>query len=186
VEKDAPGLEELSARLGSVEQRLAELESRDRRADSESAAPGPAAPAPAAPGYDPETFWALTGLKARAGGHSMVLFTGSVTLPGSETFDWQQGADVDSLIEAEWDTAADPLTALGHPVRLNILRAVLAGQHVTAEIASTGGLGTTGQLYHHLRQLQAAGWLRPAGRGRYEIPPARIIPLLAIVTAARP
>ena len=167
MEKGAPGLEELSARLASVEQRLAELESRDRRADSESAAPGPAAPAPAAPGCDPETFWALTGLKARAGGHSMVLFTGSVTLPG-------------------WDTAADPLTALGHPVRLNILRAVLAGQHVTAEIASTGGLGTTGQLYHHLRQLQAAGWLRPAGRGRYEIPPARIIPLLAIVTAARP
>ena len=35
------------------------------------------------------------------------------------------------------------------------------------------GLGTTGQAYHHLRQLAAVGWLHSTGRGRYEVPPHR-------------
>jgi len=67
-----------------------------------------------------------------------------------------------------------------------VLRGVLTGLHTTAELAALDGLGTTGQLYHHLRQLQAAGWLRSTGRGRYDVPPTRVIPLLVILTAAQP
>jgi hypothetical protein len=44
---------------------------------------------------------------------------------------------------------------------------------------------TTGQLYHHLRQLVAAGWLRTSLRGRYAVPADRIVPLLALLAAAR-
>lgn len=121
---------------------------------------------------------------SRVGGASAVLFTGSVTLPTTATYVWQQGADAGALVEQEWDFAADPLSALGHPVRLTVLRAVLRGQQTTAEISADGGHGTTGQLYHHLRSLLAAGWLRSAGRGRYEVPAARVVPLLAILAAA--
>lgn len=44
---------------------------------------------------------------------------------------------------------------------------------------------TSGQLYHHLRQLVSAGWLRATSRGSYAVPPDRVIPLLTILTAAR-
>ncbi|PWS46926.1 ArsR family transcriptional regulator, partial [Streptomyces sp. ZEA17I] len=30
------------------------------------------------------------------------------------------------------------------------------------------------------------GWLRPAGRGRYEVPATRVVPLLVVLTAAAP
>ncbi|MCX4508639.1 hypothetical protein OG402_17600 [Streptomyces anulatus] len=55
-----------------------------------------------------------------------------------------------------------------------------------AELAALDEAGTTGQIYHHLRQLTGAGWLHAAGRGRYEIPPVRVVPLLVVLTAARP
>ncbi len=43
---------------------------------------------------------------------------------------------------------------------------------------------TTGQIYHHLRLLTAAGWLHTTGRGRYEVPGTRVVPLLVVLTAA--
>jgi Helix-turn-helix domain len=174
-------LEELAARVADLEKRLAVVESPDGL-DRASAA----SRAGQGDGTDPETFWALAGLKARIGDRSAVLFTGSVTLPNAPAYVWQQGVDIESLLETDWDLAADPLGALGHPVRLTVLREVLRGQHTTAEIGSVDGLGTTGQLYHHLRQLLAAGWLRSSGRGRYEVPAARVIPLLVIMAAAGP
>jgi hypothetical protein len=71
-------------------------------------------------------------------------------------------------------------------VRLRLLRRVLGGARSTAELADDKELGTTGQLYHHLRQLAATGWLRSTGRGRYAVPGERVVPLLVILTAAQP
>ena len=51
--------------------------------------------------------------------------------------------------------------------------------------AATEGLGTTGQLHHHLRQLKAAGWLHQTGRGTYEVPARRVVPLLTMIQGAR-
>ncbi len=172
--------DELIARVTAVERRLDAIESGD---------PSPTAPPPrgtTTKEADPEQLWLLEGLRSRVGEHSAVLFGGAVTLPDHRPYRWQQGADTDALLDTDWDTAAEPLTALGHPVRLAVLRAVLRGLHTTAELGELDGLGTTGQLYHHLRQLQAAGWLRSTGRGRYDVPATRVIPLLVILTAAQP
>lgn len=136
-------------------------------------------------GRDDDRFWALSELKARAGGRSTVLFTGHVALEGAPVYDWQQGAAVDGLLEIGPDGPAGALAALGHPVRLRLLQAVLRGQRGASELGGVEGLGTSGQLYHHLRELQAAGWLRSAGRGHYEVPPARVVPLLTILAAAQ-
>lgn len=133
---------------------------------------------------DPEEFWALAGLSSQVGPRSAVVFAGAVTLPGNLAYRWQQTVDAGEMLDAHWNAAAEPLAAIGHPIRLAILRQVLAGRHTTAEIGSLDELGTSGQLYHHLRQLLTAGWLRSAGRGRYEVPPARVIPLMVIVAAA--
>ena len=47
-----------------------------------------------------------------------MLFTGSVTLNDVPTYEWQQYADVEALLAGDWGASADPLAALGHPVRL--------------------------------------------------------------------
>jgi predicted transcriptional regulator len=70
-------------------------------------------------------------------------------------------------------------------VRLELLRHIVSGVRATAELAEIASLGTTGQLHHHLRQLVAAGWVRQSGRGAYEVPASRIVPLLACVTGAQ-
>ena len=170
---------DLADRVAELERRVAALEADDQPRSAASAPQGAGVGAP-----DQERFWALTGLQERIGPGSAVLFTGSVSLPGDKSYVWQQGVDAKQLLGADWDRAADALAALGHPIRLKLIQEVLKGAATTAEIGATEGLGTTGQLYHHLRHLLAAGWLSSAGRGRYEVPAARVIPLLVTIAAA--
>lgn len=134
---------------------------------------------------NPERFWALEGLRSRTSDGSAVLFTGSVTLAPDAKYVWQQQFRVDALMDADWSLASDVLAALGHPVRLVILREILGGIDTVADLGTVEGFGTAGQLYHHLRQLVAAGWLHTAGRGRYEVPAARVVALLVVLAAAQ-
>ncbi|WP_433473920.1 ArsR/SmtB family transcription factor [Spirillospora sp. CA-142024] len=164
------GLWAMAGRVARLEERVAALE---------GTAPGAERPAPN------DTFWALNALKDRVGDPGAVLFTGSVTLPGGEHYEWQQGHTVDDLLQDDWSRAAETLSALAHPVRLLLLREILHGARTTAELAAHERLGTTGQLYHHLRQLVAAGWLRTTGRGRYSVPGERVVPILTVLAAAR-
>lgn len=53
------------------------------------------------------------------------------------------------------------------------------------ELAATSGLGTTGQVYHHLKQLVSAGWLRGGARGTHHIPPERLVTLLVVLGATQ-
>ncbi|MFI9018272.1 ArsR/SmtB family transcription factor [Streptomyces griseus] len=167
---------ELEQRVAELERRLTALERRD--SDS--------------PGLGDGDFWALDGLKQQlaevgeAAADGGVLYTGSVRLPTGESYEWQYGALTEALFDGEWEDAADAFAALGHPVRLRLLREILGGLRTTAELAALDELGTTGQIYHHLRQLTGAGWLNAVGRGRYEVPPVRVVPLLVVLTAARP
>ncbi|XVQ13995.1 ArsR/SmtB family transcription factor [Spirillospora sp. CA-255316] len=169
--------EALAERLARLEERVARLEEGSR-----PAAPGRGDEA-ARPAPDTETFWALNGLKERM--DDAVLFTGSVTLPAGEHYEWQQGHRTADLLADDWSQAADALSALAHPVRLLLLREIMCGARTTAELAAHERLGTTGQLYHHLRQLVAAGWLRTTARGQYAVPGERVVPILTMLAAAR-
>ncbi len=115
-----------------------------------------------------------------------MLFTGAVRLPTGERYDWQHGALTSDLLAYEWPDAAESFAALGHPVRLRLLREITGGRRTAAELAELDDIGTTGQIYHHLRQLTAAGWLHNTGRGRHEVPAGRVVPLLVALAAARP
>lgn len=55
------------------------------------------------------------------------------------------------------------------------------GTHKTADLAVLDILGTTGQYIITYRQLVDAGWLQAVTRGYYEIPAARVIPLMACI-----
>ncbi|MDD7970860.1 ArsR/SmtB family transcription factor [Roseinatronobacter alkalisoli] len=120
--------------------------------------------------------------EAPAGGS--VQFGGTVDMPGPSRVDWQMGHPAHGLLHCDWTEIAHVLSALGHPIRLSLLQTVLNGTSETASLAETLCEGTTGQLHHHLRELTATGWLRNERRGRYSIPPDRVVPLLVIVAAA--
>lgn len=136
-----------------------------------------------------DVFWALNELRSRLDDHpstadGAVMLVGAVTLPTGSPVEWQEAAGTEALFEMDWSDYATSFAALGHPVRVELLRHVLSGTNATADLAAIGSLGTTGQLHHHLRQLRAAGWLKQSGRGVYEVPPTRIVPLLAALVAA--
>jgi hypothetical protein len=157
-----------------------ELRAEVERLVAASSSPHPPTPA------DPDAFWALEGLRARVtDATGAVLFTGSVELEPGVPHVWQQGATADSLLDGDWADLVPALDALAHPVRLQLLRLVATGTRTTAGLGDAEGLGTSGQLHHHLRQLVAAGWLRSAGRGSYELPATRVVPLLTILAAAQ-
>jgi hypothetical protein len=167
-----PGMsKDFARRLDDLEHRLAALEQR-RVAD------GPVAPEP------DEQFWALKALKQQVDPPGAVLFTGTVTLTDGEQYEWQEGRLVEQVLEQEWSDLAQSLNALAHPVRLALIQEVVRGHRTTSELAEEERFGTTGQLYHHLRQLVSAGWLKQLGRGRYGVPVERMVPLLAIVAGA--
>jgi DNA-binding transcriptional ArsR family regulator len=61
---------------------------------------------------------------------------------------------------------AQVLSVLGSEVRLSILRALLESPRTAAELVAELRLGTTGQAYHHLRELERAGYVEQRG-GHY-------------------
>lgn len=157
-------------RLAEIERRLAALEER-----------ASVAPPPDDPG---DQFWALHGLEERTpGAEGAVVFSGYVGADPAERLRWQYGRALPDVTEVSWADLAPAFAALGNPVRLTLLQRIFAGTHDVGELAEIEGIGTTGQLYHHLRALTAAGWLRSARRGTYEIVPQRVVPLLVCLVA---
>ncbi len=191
---DQPEGQRLADRVARLEDRMDRLDRLDRLEAGrlqQDEPPGVAEPAeiatggPGRPAAPANPFWALNGLKERAGDPGAVLFTGTVTLPGGEHYEWQEGHLLQRLLAENWAESAAALAALAHPVRLLLLHEVLTGARTAAELGRHEQLGTSGQLYHHLRQLVSAGWLRTSLRGQYAVPAERVVPLLALLAAAR-
>ncbi|MFD3920070.1 ArsR/SmtB family transcription factor [Streptomyces sp. NPDC058595] len=173
----APPWEALAGQVAEVSRRLTELEELVQGGTRE----------PRAEDASTETYWALPVLRERlqAVARGGVLFTGSVVGLDGELVEWERSEATESVLSSDWSEAAEALGALGHPVRLRLIQALAEGRTAVTELMELEGLGTTGQIYHHLRQLVSAGWLETTGRGRYQIPPTRLVPLLVVVTGAR-
>lgn len=205
-----PGNQEILVRLDALEQRLSRLEQdgSDDASASTAAPPAsahPAATAPAStspggtsatsaapadrdaahsptrtPGEDP--LWALTALKEQIPPPGGVVFAGSVDV-GAGHLEYQWGRPTDHLLDRDWAEHAESVAALGHPLRLAILRRLIDGEHTVAQLVDELELASTGVAYHHLSALQTGGWVTSPRRGSWAIPPSRVVPLLAIVTA---
>lgn len=110
-----------------------------------------------------------------------VTFAGDVTLAsGVYTYQWIRPAAW--VTDQPWDEAMERIAAIAHPVRGAILRHLLDTPATAAELVEAGHVSSPGTAYHHLKELQAAGWVTKRD-GAFEIPPARVVPLMAIVIA---
>ncbi|MDX6739474.1 winged helix-turn-helix domain-containing protein [Actinocorallia sp. A-T 12471] len=166
-------------RLSAVESALAALVAAERKVAAPTPRPEHGGAAP------PDLFWALEGLREREPAPGAVMIVGDVALPDGRTAGWQLGAGTADLLDDEWESLAEAFAALGHPVRLRLVREVLRGHGTARELADLDGMGTTGQVYHHLRQLASAGWLRAREGGRHEVPAERVVPLLTTILGGR-
>ncbi len=81
------------------------------------------------------------------------------------------------------------LSALASGPRLRIVAELVRGPVATGDLAerlgqSGASQGSTGQLFHHLKELLAQGIVHQPQRGVYAIRPAHVVPVLAILSAA--
>jgi ArsR family transcriptional regulator len=112
-----------------------------------------------------------------------VTYAGTATLGEGEVL-WAGEHGLPQIWDLDPADIARLLAALGHPARLALVRALLAGVRTSQELQEVIGSSSAGQLYHHLNDLMAAGVVDQAGRSRYRISAGRIVPLLVILAAA--
>lgn len=102
-------------------------------------------------------------------GRDVVGHFGSVAKEGGRTNWWSIRYDdaVAKLLTNPDYKVAQILSVLGNEVRLAILRHLLQKSRTASEIVADVGLNTTGQAYHHLRELERAGYIEQRTGGRY-------------------
>jgi ArsR family transcriptional regulator, arsenate/arsenite/antimonite-responsive transcriptional repressor len=118
-----------------------------------------------------------------AGTAGVVRYAGEVHLHGDVT--WSISYDAGAALDLDDEPRLAVLAALGHPARVRIVRALLAGgPSGTGALQEAAGLASTGQLYHHLRSLTHSGLVEQDARGSYRVAGRAVVPALVLLTAA--
>ena len=131
---------------------------------------------------DTEALRTLASAGGTADCDGAVRVSGSVRV-GQRRVSWQTDHAAAALVQASPEPVAAVLAAAGHPLRLAVLRALLDGPATSAELAERVSPGSTGQLYHHLDKLAAAGLIDQPSRGTYALPASHVVPVLVLIAA---
>lgn len=130
---------------------------------------------------------ALEGRAEPASGPEEVDRSGAVGYEGDVRLHGQVGWTIRyspaAVLDLPASATVEVLAALGHPVRLALVRRLLEGSATAAELQDAGGLPSTGQVYHHLRALTAAGVVEQDGRS-FRVPTTGVVPVLTMMLAA--
>ena len=112
-----------------------------------------------------------------------VAYAGAVHF-GDRQYLWIKDHGLPEIVEHEFDALAGVLSALSSLPRLIMLRSLLQGPRSSQELQAALGISSAGQLYHHLKDLLAAGLVVQSQRGSYQIRGAKMVSILAILAAA--
>jgi DNA-binding HxlR family transcriptional regulator len=163
-------IRDLRSRVEALEQRHGPRASRRRR-----------------PGPDLgllESLAELTEAPSDAESPAGTLTYAGVVQLGGESLAWQTIHSVADLTALEDGALARQLAAIASPIRLRILRELAARPLRTHELQARLDEPSAGQLYHHLRELLAAGLVTQPRRSVYEVPARAVVPLLALIACA--
>ena len=80
-----------------------------------------------------------------------------------------------AAFSADAETAARIFAALGSPHRLQLLRVLCDGPKTGQQLEDSAGISSTGQLYHHLKELLAAGLITQPARSVYALRPPTVV-----------
>jgi DNA-binding HxlR family transcriptional regulator len=124
-----------------------------------------------------------TGGPYRRGKHrGAVLYAGAVAI-GEREYLWEMERPVPGLLAVSSDSIATILAALASAQRLQLLRALVGGPRSSRQLQQALGVPSPGHLYHHLKELLAAGIVEKRDRTAYQLPARCVVPLLAVVAA---
>ncbi|MDR3692217.1 MAG: winged helix-turn-helix domain-containing protein [Fimbriimonas sp.] len=79
------------------------------------------------------------------------------------------GDEVSDLFAIPCHQVASLLGVLGNEVRLAILRELIVSPKSVVQLTEILGMRTTGQAYHHLKELQRAGYVADKKGDKYSI-----------------
>jgi DNA-binding transcriptional ArsR family regulator len=94
-----------------------------------------------------------------------------LTVAGKPSRNWSISWDkeVQDLFDIPCHRVAQVLGVLGNEVRLAILRELVGGPKTVVQLTQTLGMQTTGQAYHHLKELQRAGYVAEKHGDKYRL-----------------
>lgn len=96
----------------------------------------------------------------------------------------RQRQDLAAVLAAGPELVAQVFGALASPVRIQLVLALLDGQKTSQELRDVLDDASAGQLYHHLRELLAAGLVVQPARSLYAIPFSKVVATCVAVVAA--
>lgn len=160
-------------RLDDLERRLARVEGKSSRGTRH------ADQAPS--GIDALHQWVQN--QAQESGGGVVAYAGTGPWDAL-TVAWQVGRSWDDILAATGRATASLLSALANPTRIRIVGAILRGSRTTADLIDVLDQPSSGQLFHHLKDLIAAGVIHQPVRGVYAVRPSHVVALLTIMCAA--
>lgn len=121
--------------------------------------------------------------KPREGRSGEVVYGGSCRL-GEAEYLYAREHRLEDVLAVDREGAGRVLASLGNPARLELVLALLEAPRSAQELGALLSEGSTGQLYHHLRELQSVGLLLQPKRGVYGLAPNAAVPLLVVLAAA--
>jgi DNA-binding transcriptional ArsR family regulator len=95
-----------------------------------------------------------------------------------------QQEDLETVLSADPGLVTRAFAALASPVRLMLLRVLLAGPATSQQLRDVLDAGSVGQLYHHLKELLSAGLVIQPNRNVYAIPQGKVVAVCVAVMAA--
>lgn len=124
----------------------------------------------------------LRRLKGRDEADDTLVYAGLGGWDG-QTLAWQVERGWEEIRSAPAEHSASVLAALGSPIRVRIAVELLRRNLTTAELAERLDQPSSGQLFHHLKELLSAGVIHQPVRGTYAVREQHVIPLLAVLCA---
>lgn len=95
-----------------------------------------------------------------------------------------ESTDFEALLTQPSDAIARSLAGLAHPARIEIFKALLDGKKDSVSLLKAAGLNTTGQLYHHLREMEEVGLVVRHGRNLWALENLHAFALAMVVGKA--
>lgn len=174
----------------TLEARVAALESALAGAQAARAAPAKGRTRSSAPAL--QELDVLRLLEARPSARHRTrtpIASGALLWAGLARFGGRRFADVrygsvPDVLRMDASRLAVVLSAVASAPRIVLLRRLLAGDATRAELLQVLADASVGQLYHHIKELQAVGMISQPERGVFQVNPDRAVQVLALLGVA--
>lgn len=112
-------------------------------------------------------------------------FAGEVRL-GDGLFRAKHVFQMDQVFDADPEQVAQVFAGLGSAFRVRLVRALLRGPRSSQELQRELEIGPVGQLYHHLKELLAAGIIVQPQRSHYAVREVMVMPICMALAVLAP